>query len=58
MVETGPPWQRDVLDKTGLAEALFELATVNEEEWGGGYSRDMRYFCKRLVCRGQVHHSG
>ena len=36
MVETGPPWQRDILDKTGLAEALFELATVNEEEWWGG----------------------
>ena len=27
--------RREHLADTGLAEALFELATVNDEEWGG-----------------------
>ena len=35
MADTGPLWQREILSVTGLAEALFELATVNKEDWGG-----------------------
>ena len=32
--DTGLRW-RELSANTGLAEALFELATVNDEEWGG-----------------------
>ena len=32
--DTGKRW-RELLSNTELAEALFELATVNDEEWGG-----------------------
>ena len=28
VVDTGLPWRREILSKTGLAEALFELATA------------------------------
>ena len=35
VADTGPPRRRDLFADTGLAEALFELDTVNEEELGG-----------------------
>ena len=37
VADTGPPRRRDISSKTRPAEALSELATVNKEEWGGGY---------------------
>ena len=35
MADTGPLQWRELSDETGLAKALFELDTLNEEEWGG-----------------------
>ena len=55
--DTGPR-RRELSADTGLAEALFELATVNDEEWGGVYAQDMRCCCERPVRRVRAYHSG
>ena len=57
VADTGPPWRRELSADTGLAEALFELATVNKEEWGV-YAGDIRCCCKRPVRRGRAYRSG